>query len=132
MPRLLPEETKTDLILFLDFANVWGVDYDSSIDDSNNGSNDDAGPILNINDDIKYKAITTNIDSDDKSNTISNIVNWNRTIDVETYISCRTNSKDGINKGSNDAADTISNINDGILDFAVTTNIDSNGKSNTA
>ena len=23
------------LVLFLDFANVWGVDYDSSIDDSN-------------------------------------------------------------------------------------------------
>ena len=24
-----------DVSLFLDFGNVWGVDYDSSIDDSN-------------------------------------------------------------------------------------------------
>jgi outer membrane protein insertion porin family len=35
LPNLLPETTKTDINLFLDFANVWGVDYDSSIDDSN-------------------------------------------------------------------------------------------------
>ena len=32
---MLPDSTKTDIGLFLDFANVWGVDYDSSIDDSN-------------------------------------------------------------------------------------------------
>ena len=25
----------SDIILFLDFGNVWGVDYDSNIDDSN-------------------------------------------------------------------------------------------------
>ena len=35
LPNLLPEDTKTDVGLFLDFGNVWGVDYDSSIDDSN-------------------------------------------------------------------------------------------------
>ena len=35
LPKVLPEATKTDIILFLDFANVWGVDYDSAIDDSN-------------------------------------------------------------------------------------------------
>ena len=35
LPNLLPETTKTEIGLFLDFANVWGVDYDSSIDDSN-------------------------------------------------------------------------------------------------
>ena len=35
LPNLLPETTKTDIALFLDFANVWGVDYDSTIDDSN-------------------------------------------------------------------------------------------------
>jgi len=34
LPNLLPEATKTDVGLFLDFANVWGVDYDDSIDDS--------------------------------------------------------------------------------------------------
>ena len=35
LPRLLPESTKTDVGLFLDFGNVWGVDYSSQIDDSN-------------------------------------------------------------------------------------------------
>jgi outer membrane protein insertion porin family len=35
LPNLLPEDTNTDINLFLDFGNVWGVDYDSSIDDSN-------------------------------------------------------------------------------------------------
>jgi outer membrane protein insertion porin family len=31
---LLPESTKTDVGLFLDLGNVWGVDYDKTIDDS--------------------------------------------------------------------------------------------------
>ncbi len=35
LPNLLPEDTYTDISLFLDFGNVWGVDYDSSIDESN-------------------------------------------------------------------------------------------------
>ena len=35
LPNLLPENTKTDVSLFLDFANVWGVDYDSTINESN-------------------------------------------------------------------------------------------------
>ena len=35
LPNFLPEDTNTDISLFLDFGNVWGVDYDSSIDDSN-------------------------------------------------------------------------------------------------
>ncbi len=34
LPSLLPESTKTDIGLFLDFANVWGVDYDSTLADS--------------------------------------------------------------------------------------------------
>ncbi len=34
LPNLLPETTKTDVGLFLDLGNVWGVDYDDSIDDS--------------------------------------------------------------------------------------------------
>ena len=34
LPNLLPESTNTDVGLFLDFGNVWGVDYDSSIDES--------------------------------------------------------------------------------------------------
>ncbi len=35
LPNLLPEDTKTDVGLFFDIGNVWGVDYDSTIDDSN-------------------------------------------------------------------------------------------------
>ncbi len=35
LPNLLPENSKTDVGLFLDFGNVWGVDYSSSVDDSN-------------------------------------------------------------------------------------------------
>ena len=35
LPNILPEDTNTDVSVFLDFGNVWGVDYDSTIDDSN-------------------------------------------------------------------------------------------------
>ncbi len=35
LPNFLPEATRADVGIFLDFANVWGVDYDSSIDESN-------------------------------------------------------------------------------------------------
>ena len=35
LPNLLPENSNADIGLFLDFGNVWGVDYDSSIDESN-------------------------------------------------------------------------------------------------
>ena len=35
LPNLLPESSKADVGIFLDFGNIWGVDYDSSIDDSN-------------------------------------------------------------------------------------------------
>ena len=35
LPNVLPENTNADVGLFLDFGNVWGVDYDSSIDESN-------------------------------------------------------------------------------------------------
>ena len=35
LPNLLPDDTRMDIIMFLDFGNVWGVDYDDSIDESN-------------------------------------------------------------------------------------------------
>ena len=35
LPNLLPDSSNIDFGLFLDAGNVWGVDYDSSIDDSN-------------------------------------------------------------------------------------------------
>jgi len=35
LPNLLPESTNTDISVFFDVGNVWGVDYDETIDDSN-------------------------------------------------------------------------------------------------
>ena len=35
LPNLLPETYRTDFSLFLDTGNVWSVDYNSAIDDSN-------------------------------------------------------------------------------------------------
>ncbi len=35
LPNLLPESTKTDVGLFIDFGNLWHVDYDNKLDDSN-------------------------------------------------------------------------------------------------
>ena len=32
LPNFLPETSNTDVALFLDFGNVWGVDYDSSLE----------------------------------------------------------------------------------------------------
>ncbi len=34
LPNLLPESTNTEVGLFLDFGNVWGVDYTETIDDN--------------------------------------------------------------------------------------------------
>ena len=35
LPQLLPNSQNTDISFFIDVANIWGVDYDSSLDDSN-------------------------------------------------------------------------------------------------
>ncbi len=35
LPKLLPNFTNADISLFLDTGNVWGVDYDTNIDESN-------------------------------------------------------------------------------------------------
>jgi len=35
LPNLLPEQYRTDFSVFLDTANIWGVDYDSSVDETN-------------------------------------------------------------------------------------------------
>ena len=35
MPGILSTVENVDFSYFIDFANVWGVDYDSSINDSN-------------------------------------------------------------------------------------------------
>ena len=35
LPNLLPDNSNADVGLFLDIANVWGVDYDSTINESN-------------------------------------------------------------------------------------------------
>jgi len=35
LPKLLPNITNADVSLFLDTGNVWGIDYDTNIDESN-------------------------------------------------------------------------------------------------
>ncbi len=35
LPQVMPSLQNSDFFLFLDVANIWGVDYDSSIDDTN-------------------------------------------------------------------------------------------------
>jgi len=35
LPNLLPESTQTDIGLFMDIGNLWSVDYDSNVNDSN-------------------------------------------------------------------------------------------------
>ena len=35
LPNLLPEATRTDIVVFMDTANLWHVDYNESLDDSN-------------------------------------------------------------------------------------------------
>ena len=35
LPNLLPESYRTDISVFLDTANIWGVDYNNSIDETN-------------------------------------------------------------------------------------------------
>ena len=32
---VLPESTRTDISVFVDSANVWGVDYNDTLDDTN-------------------------------------------------------------------------------------------------
>ena len=35
IPMILENVQSVDIVLFADAANIWGVDYDSSLDDSN-------------------------------------------------------------------------------------------------
>ena len=35
LPNFLPEDTNTDVGIFLDAGNVWGVDYDKNLDETN-------------------------------------------------------------------------------------------------
>tara|TARA_X000001036_G_scaffold272236_1_gene252773 strand:+ start:1629 stop:3863 length:2235 start_codon:yes stop_codon:yes gene_type:complete len=48
LPNLLPESSQTDVGFFLDFGNVWGVDYDDSIDESNK-IRSSTGAVINWN-----------------------------------------------------------------------------------
>ena len=34
LPNLLPDDSKTDVNIFMDFGNIWGVDYDNSLDNN--------------------------------------------------------------------------------------------------
>ena len=34
LPQILENSQNTDFVIFMDAANLWGVDYDSSLDDN--------------------------------------------------------------------------------------------------
>ena len=34
IPQILENSQNTDIVLFIDVANIWGVDYDSALDDN--------------------------------------------------------------------------------------------------
>ena len=34
LPNLIPEDYNAEAVVFLDFANIWGVDYSDTIDES--------------------------------------------------------------------------------------------------
>ncbi len=35
LPQILPSAQNVDFLMFMDIANIWGIDYDSSLNDSN-------------------------------------------------------------------------------------------------
>ena len=35
LPQVLPNSQNIDVLMFMDVANIWGVDYDNSLDDTN-------------------------------------------------------------------------------------------------
>ena len=35
LPQVLPNSQNVDVLMFMDIANIWGVDYDSSLDETN-------------------------------------------------------------------------------------------------
>ncbi len=76
LPNLLPESTNTDFGFFLDFGNVWGVDYDSTIDDSNK-IRSSAGGIMNWNSPLGPMNFTLSTNLSKASTDVTESFNFN-------------------------------------------------------
>ena len=76
LPNFLPENTRTDIGFYLDFGNVWGVDYDASIDDSNK-LRSSTGAIMNWNSPLGPMNFTLSTNLQKASTDITETFNFN-------------------------------------------------------
>ncbi len=76
LPNFLPENTRTDIGFYLDFGNVWGVDYDASIDDSNK-LRSSTGAIMNWNSPLGPMNFTLSTNLSKASTDITESFNFN-------------------------------------------------------
>jgi len=76
LPHLLPESSNTDVGFFLDFGNVWGVDYDDSIDESNK-IRSSTGAIINWNSPLGPMNFTLSTNLSKTSTDVTESFNFN-------------------------------------------------------
>ncbi len=76
LPNFLPESTGADVGFFLDFGNVWGVDYDGSIDESNK-LRSSTGAIMNWNSPLGPMNFTLSTNLQKASTDITETFNFN-------------------------------------------------------
>tara|TARA_X000000368_G_scaffold383792_1_gene341941 strand:- start:9 stop:884 length:876 start_codon:yes stop_codon:yes gene_type:complete len=76
LPNFLPEATQTDIGFFLDFGNVWGVDYDDSIDDSNK-IRSSTGAVVNWNSPLGPMNFTLSTNISKASTDVTESFNFN-------------------------------------------------------
>ena len=76
LPNLLPESSNTEFGLFLDFGNVWGVDYDDSIDESNK-IRSSTGGVINWNSPLGPMNFTLSTNISKASTDVTESFNFN-------------------------------------------------------
>ena len=76
LPNLLPESTQTDVGFFLDFGNVWGVDYDDSIDESSK-IRSSTGAVINWNSPLGPMNFTLSTNISKASTDVTESFNFN-------------------------------------------------------
>ena len=76
LPNFLPEASNADLGFFLDFGNVWGVDYDSSIAGSNK-IRSSTGAIMNWNSPLGPMNFTLSTNLSKASTDVTESFNFN-------------------------------------------------------
>ena len=76
LPNFLPESSNTDIGFFLDFGNVWGVDYSDSIDDSNK-IRSSTGAVVNWNSPLGPMNFTLSTNLSKASTDVTESFNFN-------------------------------------------------------